>query len=146
MIIKTFTELNTKEVYEILKARSAVFMIGQNIHYLDMDDVDYDCIHIFDTDDKGKVIAYLRMYRSDIDDEHLNFGRVLTTDRGKGIGRMLIDTAAEYAKAKGYKYVSCDAQIQSEGFYLKCGFIETSEEFIEAGIPHIKMEKNVWEQ
>ena len=38
--VKTFDELNAGEIYEILKARAAVFVVEQNIVYLDTDDKD----------------------------------------------------------------------------------------------------------
>ena len=45
-VAKTFDELTTKEIYEILKARAAVFVVEQNIVYQDMDDKDYDSLHL----------------------------------------------------------------------------------------------------
>ena len=42
---KTFDELTTKELYEILKSRSQIFTIEQNIHCQDMDDIDYNSLH-----------------------------------------------------------------------------------------------------
>ena len=59
-IVKKFNELTAGELYEILKARSAVFLLEQNIVCQDMDDVDYDSYHFFICDDK-KVMAYLRV-------------------------------------------------------------------------------------
>ena len=47
LIIKTFQELDTKELYEILKARASIFIMEQNINYQDMDDIDYKSIHFF---------------------------------------------------------------------------------------------------
>lgn len=45
--IKTFDELTTKELYEILKLRADVFVVEQNCIYPDLDDIDYRSIHIF---------------------------------------------------------------------------------------------------
>ena len=56
---KTFDELTTKELYEILKSRSQIFTIEQNIHCQDMDDIDYNSLHCYIMDD-NKVVAYLR--------------------------------------------------------------------------------------
>ena len=141
MNIKTFEELTTREVYEILKARCSVFVMEQNIHYLDMDDVDYRSIHIFETDEDLNVTAYLRMYLPDDDPDTYLFGRVLSVSRGSGTGRKLLEEAGRYAVSMGKKKLMCDAQKQSMGFYEKCGFERVSEDFIEAGIPHLKMEK-----
>ena len=44
---KRFDELSTTELYEILKARSEIFVMEQNIHYQDMDDVDCRSLHCF---------------------------------------------------------------------------------------------------
>lgn len=47
LIVKEFSELSTKELYEILKSRSKIFVVEQNINYLDMDDIDYRSLHCF---------------------------------------------------------------------------------------------------
>ena len=141
MQVKMFTELSPKELYEILKARSEVFMMEQNIHYLDMDDVDYKAIHIFEMND-GKVTAYLRMYDAD-EKSAYQIGRVLTKRRGCGDGKRLLAAAEDYARSHGKTHLACDAQIQSKGFYDKIGFVAVSDEFTQAGIPHIKMEKKL---
>ena len=46
-IAKKFDELTTKELYEILKSRIEIFAMEQNIHYQDMDNIDYDSLHCF---------------------------------------------------------------------------------------------------
>ena len=61
LIAKKFDELTTKELYEILKARSEIFQMEQNIHYQDMDDIDYQSLHCFFMEN-NKVIAYLRAF------------------------------------------------------------------------------------
>ena len=61
---KTFDELTTKELYEILKSRSQIFTIEQNIHCQDMDDIDYNSLHCYIMDD-NKVVAYLRSFSQD---------------------------------------------------------------------------------
>ena len=38
--VKSFAELTTEELYEILKARFSVFVVEQRCFYLDMDDID----------------------------------------------------------------------------------------------------------
>ena len=46
LVVKKFDELTTTELYEILKAR-AVFVVEQNCVYQDLDDIDYDSLHVF---------------------------------------------------------------------------------------------------
>ena len=44
---KIFPELSGTEVYEILKSRSEVFLMEQNIVCLDADGKDYESLHCF---------------------------------------------------------------------------------------------------
>ena len=48
---KSFQELTTKELYEILKARTEIFVLEQNCVYQDMDDKDYESLHVFYEED-----------------------------------------------------------------------------------------------
>ena len=43
---KTFSELTTKELYQILQLRSEVFVVEQNCVYQDIDGKDEKAIHI----------------------------------------------------------------------------------------------------
>ena len=38
-ISKQFDELTNRELYEILKSRAEIFVVEQNINYVDMDDI-----------------------------------------------------------------------------------------------------------
>lgn len=137
---KPFGELSGAEVYEILKARSAVFMLEQNIKCLDMDDVDYQSLHCFFEED-GKVPAYLRAYP---DGEKIRIGRVLTITRGQGHGRMIMERGVEAAReAFGNLTVTVDAQKHAEEFYRRLGFETVSGEFLEEGVVHVRMELKI---
>ena len=59
---KFFSELTTKELYEIVRARTEVFLMEQKIICRDFDGEDYNCLHCFITDN-GKVSAYLRAFK-----------------------------------------------------------------------------------
>ena len=51
LVIKRFEELSNKELYNILKLRSEVFVVEQKCNYVDMDDIDYDALHIYFKED-----------------------------------------------------------------------------------------------
>ena len=138
LIAKQFNELTTTELYEILKDRSEIFIIEQNIHYQDMDDVDYDSLHCFFVED-NKVIAYLRAFY--IEDNIVKLGRILTLKHGNGIGRDLLEQSLIVIKEKmKCKKICMDAQKYAVGFYEIFGFKVTSEDFLEEGIVHNTME------
>ena len=135
--IKTFEQLSSTELYEILKARSAVFVVEQTCPYQDIDGGDYESLHVY-LEEEGKLLAYLRCY---VQDEHTaRIGRVLTMERGKGLGRPLMEAGIQ-AVREHYKAnsVYIEAQCYAIGFYNKFGFEVCGEEFLEDGIPHVPM-------
>ena len=79
-IIKHFTELTLDELYEMLKLRSAVFVVEQNCVYQDLDDYDKDCWLIFFRDDSG-IAAYMRVLDKGRF-EDVSFGRVISAAVG----------------------------------------------------------------
>lgn len=139
LIYKKFAELNTKELYEILKARAEIFILEQKINYQDMDNIDYDSLHCFFMED-NKVIAYLRAFYENNKDT-VKIGRVLTLEHGKGIGQELMIQSIEVIKEKmKCQKIVMHAQKHAIGFYEKFGFKTVSDEFLEEGIVHVTME------
>ncbi|MBO7339130.1 MAG: GNAT family N-acetyltransferase [Lachnospiraceae bacterium] len=137
-VAKTFDELSTKELYEIMKARAAVFVVEQNIVYQDMDDKDYDSLHVFYEED-GKVTAYLRAFQDGPD--AIRMGRVLTVQHGQGLGGRLLEYGlSEIRRRLAPKRIVIDSQCHAIGFYERVGFKVCSDEFLEEGIMHVKME------
>lgn len=138
LIAKTFEELDTRELYEILKARSEIFLLEQGIVCQDMDDEDYNSLHCFFTEE-GKVTAYLRAFY--IDEQTVKIGRVLTLKHGNGTGRELMNRSLKAIEEKmNCKKITVNAQKQAMGFYEKLGFKVTSDEFLEERVIHVKMD------
>ncbi len=138
-VAKNFSRLTNREVYEILKARAKVFMFEQKIWYLDMDNVDYTADHLF-LEENGEVVAYLRAFKGDKEGE-VHIGRVLSVEHNKGLGTKLMNNASDYFMKNGVKSIALNSQMTAVGFYEKLGFKAVGNKFIEAGIPHIRMEK-----
>lgn len=140
LIIKKFNELTVLELYKILKARVDVFVVEQKCAYGEIDGKDADAYHIFYTDENGEIAAYLRLFPKPDDRNTAQIGRVLTVKRGKGLGEKLMNSAVDFAK-KTLRATSlyCEAQTYAVGFYQKVGLQVSSEEFLEDGIPHVKM-------
>ena len=137
---KNFDELNTKELYEILKARAGIFLMEQNIHYQDMDGIDYRSLHCF-LADNGKICAYLRAFYEDESCGVVKIGRVLTLQHGNGTGKELMSNSIQAIQQRmNCKEICMDAQKHAVGFYKKFGFKEVSDDFLEEGIVHVKME------
>lgn len=142
---KYFEELTTKELYEILRVRSEIFVVEQNCVYQDLDQIDYRSLHIFGEDDNGEVQAYLRLFIKK--DEILQMGRVLTREHGKGLGKEILKKGIRAARErmKG-EILLIEAQKYATGFYEKEGFQVCSDEFLEDGIPHVEMKLTFYEK
>ena len=136
-VIQKFDRLTTRELYEILKVRSAVFVVEQNCPYQDLDDVDLKSIHITVFSD-NEIVAYSRVFKSD-DSGLWYIGRVLTTKRNKHYGLQLLRTSIEVAERLGAKTIEIEAQCYAIPFYEKVGFLVSSDEFMLDGIPHKRM-------
>ncbi|OLA35011.1 MAG: GNAT family N-acetyltransferase [Firmicutes bacterium CAG:321_26_22] len=140
LIAKKFEELDIAELYEILKARTEIFIMEQNIHYQDMDNVDYKSLHCFFMEE-NKVIAYLRAFYQEDNNDIVRIGRVLTLRHGNGIGRELMEKSIVVIKEKmKCKKINMDAQKHAVGFYEKFGFQVVSDDFLEEGVVHVVME------
>ncbi len=137
-IVKTFDELTTTELYEILQVRSAVFVVEQKCPYQDIDELDYRSVHMYDRDGND-IAAYLRAFYKEPD--VVQIGRVLTMKRGAGLGgKLLHRSLLEIEDHMPCRKIYLEAQSYATGFYGREGFQITSDEFLEDGIPHRQME------
>jgi ElaA protein len=138
---KHFAELTTNELYDILWLRSRVFVVEQNCVYLDFDYKDQKSYHLMGTID-GKLVAYVRILPPGLSFEEASIGRVLTNPdfRGNGYGielmKLAIDKTLEQYQVKS---IRIGAQCYLNKFYQNLGFVNSGEEFLEDGIPHIEM-------
>ena len=136
---KTFSELTTDELYELLRIRNDVFVVEQNCVYQDLDYDDQKSVHLWLTRD-GKVVALCRVCPAGTHMEEVSIGRVITVERGKGYGkRMMLEGILAAQKCFGAKRIDIEAQEYARGFYEQVGFRQSSEPFILDGIPHIRM-------
>ncbi len=148
---KAFDELTSAEVYAMLAARSAVFVIEQNCLYGDIDGLDLEAWHLIALGTAGDAITgtarpplagYLRVLLPDADDGDIRIGRVLTTAefRGIGLGNAMLDRAiANIRKQWPGTPIRLHAQAHLQRFYGAFGFAPVSEIHEEDGIPHVWM-------
>ncbi len=141
-IAKAFQELTLSQLYEILRARSQIFMLEQHIICQDMDRVDYDSYHLFLEND-GKVVAYLRAFYPENEPDTVCIGRVLSLHHKQGLGTELMKQSLDFIKQNmPCSCVRLHSQQHAVGFYEKFGFVPVSEPFLEEGILHVEMALN----
>lgn len=136
---KSFQELTTTELYDLLRIRSEVFVVEQNCVYQDLDYDDQAAIHLWLTSGE-RIVALCRICPAGTHMEEVSIGRVITTERGKGYGKRIMMEGIETAREHfGAKRIDIEAQEYAKGFYEQVGFRQSSEPFILDGIPHIRM-------
>ena len=134
--LKSFDDLTSREVYEILRLRVDVFVVEQACPYPEIDGKDYDAIHIY-LENQGQILAYARVYE---EEGQVHLGRVIAKERRKGHATLILKEAIKAAKEKYQtRKIIIEAQTYAKNLYKKLGFEEDSEEFLLDGIKHVKM-------
>ena len=94
------------------------------------------CCDVF-IKENNAIIAYLRVFEK----EGVRIGRVLSVKRRLGFGTQVMREGIRVAQEKyNAAKILIEAQVYAKEMYEKLGFVQTSQEFVEDGIPHIKME------
>ena len=137
--VKRFDELTVDELYEILKLRADVFVIEQQCIYPDIDQKDRKSLHVF-VKNQNEIVAYLRVLEKGVSFDEVGIGRVISKYRRKGLGTVVLKAGIQAAKEIYLAdEIIIEAQTYAKSFYELQGFVQCSEEFLEDGIPHIKM-------
>ncbi|WP_313112424.1 GNAT family N-acetyltransferase [Aequorivita sediminis] len=141
--VKKFEELNTDELYNLLRLRSEVFVLEQDCVYQDIDGKDQRALHIIGRED-GKMVAYARCFKEGDYFDESSIGRVVVRDnyRKLGYGHKITDAAIK-AIEENYKAnkIKISAQTYLVTFYESHGFKTIGDRYSEDGIPHIAMLK-----
>lgn len=121
--------------------RRDVFIEEQDVSEAEeWDGHDDDAIHYVVYDGEEPVgTARLRTPEDDIGKAERV--AVLEAHRGDGIGRRLMTVLEDEARDQGCSRMRLHAQTAVEGFYETLGYEAVSDEFEEAGIPHVEMVK-----
>jgi ElaA protein len=115
---KPFTDLTALEVYDMLEARNAVFVVEQRCIYNDVDGLDKDAWHLLAYSrtankrvpdagggagqaDHPSLAGYLRVLLPDASDGDIRIGRVLTVSefRRIGLGSSMLEQALKHIVA-----------------------------------------------
>ncbi len=127
-----------KDNADIRRIRDSVFTAEQSVPpELEWDAEDNAAIH-FLAQEEDYAIGTARLL---LDGE---IGRlsVLKDWRNMKVGEALLSAVIAEAERRGLKQQKLSAQVQAVAFYEQFGFIVVSEEFLEAGLPHVNMTRS----
>jgi len=132
-----------KHFYDQVIVRSKVFLIEQKVpieEEIDFLDCEATQFVVYDDNDRPIGAARFRIVN--------NIGKVervcvLKEYRQQGVGRLIMNTIEEHAKALGIKETMLNAQVTSIPFYERLGYKAEGEIFLDANIEHRKMTKKI---
>jgi predicted GNAT family N-acyltransferase len=108
----------------------------------ELDDLDEVATQIVALDESG-VIATCRLRELEDGVWKLERMAVDARVRGLGVGGRLLAGAEREVSSHGAREMSLNAQRQAEGFYASHGYRPEGETFLEAGIEHVRMRKEL---
>ena len=133
-------EVPPRALYGILQLRSQVFVVEQTCVFLDPDgrDLEPGCRQLWIDDEAGDVVAAARVLD---DGEARRIGRIVTDERVRrqGLGEQLLE---HFTTTYEGPWV-LDGQTHLARWYERFGFVVSGDEYVEDGIPHVPMRRDV---
>lgn len=133
---------NDFEMEQVLSIRKTVFVEEQLVSIdIEIDEFENTATHFLLLKNKKPIGAS----RTREVDGYIKMERVciLQNERKEGAGAFLMKFMHDYCKEKGYIKSKLNSQKHAEPFYKKLGYETVSDEFLDAGIPHVTMIKNL---
>ncbi|RMR54863.1 GCN5-related N-acetyltransferase [Pseudomonas syringae pv. syringae] len=120
---------------DIRRIRDSVFIAEQSVPpELEWDAEDAGAVHFLAYEGEYAV-GTARL----LPDGEIGRLSVLRDWRGLKVGEALLDAVIHEAEQRGLKPLKLSAQVQAVEFYQRFGFSVISDEFLEAGLPHVDM-------
>ncbi|HTS52647.1 MAG TPA: GNAT family N-acetyltransferase [Burkholderiales bacterium] len=129
-----------RDRHRLRRIRSAVFVDEQRVPpELEWDGLDQSCLHVLAEDSHGTPIGTGRL----LPDGHIGRMAVLPAWRRSGVGGAMLSELLRFALAQGLTEVVLNAQAHALGFYARYGFVPEGDAFLDAGIEHRRMRRNL---
>lgn len=134
---------NKQELQDAYYVRKIVFVEEQNVPVdREMDEYDSEAAHFVLYENNEPIGA--GRFRMTGNAGKVERVCVLKEKRNKGAEKAIMEKIEQYAKEKGVQKLILNAQIQAIPFYSRIGYkTESDQEFLDAGIPHKTMFKEL---
>lgn len=145
LIWRSFDDMTLEGLYALLALRQDVFIVEQASPYADADGRDQTAWHLLVLDEAERLVGTLRVLPAG-DGGDVVIGRVVLHPgwRGQGLGGRMMTAALERIEREFPKRpVRLGAQVVQRDFYRRFGFVEVSDIYDDAGIPHVDMRRDV---
>jgi predicted GNAT family N-acyltransferase len=141
-VIEVRRARDESEVDAALALREDVFCGEQGVSLADeRDGLDGDAVHLVAVEG-GAVLGTCRLL---VEGTTIKLGRMAVAPpaRGRGLARALLDEADVEARALGGERIALAAQVAAQGVYERTGYEPYGEVFLDAGIEHVMMAKDL---
>ncbi|TES93568.1 MAG: GNAT family N-acetyltransferase [Candidatus Cloacimonadota bacterium] len=129
-------------IEDVFRIREKVFVEEQAVPIEEeIDATDKISTHIL-IFDKGIPVGTGRVFEKN-GKWYIGRVAVINEQRGKGIGKLIMKKLMGFANKRGAKRIFIHSQTYICDFYRNLGFTEHGSEFMDAGIPHIEMHKDI---
>jgi len=141
-VIRVEEEALLREAFAV---RLEVFVKEQGVpEEEELDAYDSEAVHFVAKDTASKkVIGTARLIQKSPEIGKIGRVAVLPDHRGKGVGTKIMQAIESFARARNFRYLELDAQLQAIPFYERLGYTAMGDIFLDAGIPHRKMKKSL---
>lgn len=131
---------------EVIALRTRVFVEEQGVPAeIEQDDRDATAVHVHARDEAGRVVATGRLLLPPDGSTTASLGRMAADPavRGRGFGAAVLAELHEQARLRGVAAIELHAQVAARGFYERAGYTAVGEEYLEAGIAHVTMRRQL---
>jgi predicted GNAT family N-acyltransferase len=139
----------------VFALRHEVFVVGQDVpEDLERDEYDDQADHALATRE-GALLGTGRLVSGRIGEDGVvvpgtagtvgTIGRMAVAEaaRGSGVGRAVLDLLVARAADRGLPVVELHAQLHARDFYERAGFTAFGDVYVEAGIDHVGMRRQL---
>lgn len=122
------------------EVRHEVFVLEQKVPpEVELGDEDAVSVHAVAYDSQGRPVGTGRL----LPDGHIGRMAVRKPARGSGVGGQILDALIEQGHGDGHRMLVLHAQTHAKAFYEAHGFQADGDEFVEAGIAHVVMTREL---
>ncbi len=134
---------DAEERQAALALRVRVFVGEQGVPVEEeVDDHDTRATHLVAVEDGG-VVGTCRLLAEDALTLRLGRMAVAPEARGRGVAGELLDAAHALARARGCARMTLHSQLAARPVYRRAGYAERGAVFLDAGIEHVTMERDL---
>ncbi|WP_068314798.1 GNAT family N-acetyltransferase [Polycladidibacter hongkongensis] len=142
---RSFDELDKKQLYQLLKLRSDVFIVEQQCPFGDADGLDDQALHLL-LQDGGEFVGTLRLMGPVAGAEggvnKVQRVVVSKSHRRRGLAQKMLRAAIDQCarRSEGIP-LELEAQVYAQALYASFGFVPIGDVFLDDGIEHILMRR-----